>query len=180
MLPASWGMMVLAYILAPVLPLFASQRRGWVNNHEKQVVGPRLPEWLSWFDTPDNDLFGDDGHAERHAGRSEYYQMVTWLWRNPAYGFEWHGPLAADTTADMPLRLWGNPWIRNRHLAVAGWYFCTVGPYWNYKAVQPLWGDLCFMSEFGWKLQPWAQRRESSGKAMFVFSLRFTAFYSKG
>lgn len=58
-----------------------------------------------------------------------------------------------------------------------GWYFCTVGDYWNYKIIKPLWGDLAFMPEFGWKLQGFAQGRETEGRAMHVFSLRLTAFY---
>ena len=163
LLPASLAMTLLALLLAPVLPLFAD-RNGW------------LPWRLSWFQTPDNSLWGDEGHIVRWGGRRSYWRMVAWLLRNPAYGFEWDGPLAARCAPLSVVKVWGNPWIKNRTAAIAGWYFCRVGPYWNFKAVIPLFGDLAFMPEFGWKLQELAQGRKINGKAMYVFSLRLTAF----
>jgi len=201
LLPASLAMTLLAYVLAPVLPLFSM--RGW------------LVKGLGWFQTPDNSLYGDEGHEKRWGYAHSYWQMVAWLFRNPAYGFEWDGPLAAlIKETDVPLTK-GNPWVKNRHNAVAGWYFCRVGDYWNFKAVIPgvvgvaaffltwcgiidlfasfvtldwyvaaatlgvfgLRGNLAFMPEFGWKLQGYAQGRETAGRAMYVFSIRLTAFY---
>ena len=50
---------IAAYILAPVLPLFAEQRDGWLDNGSIWGMGPRLPTWLNWFMTPDNSLDGD-------------------------------------------------------------------------------------------------------------------------
>jgi hypothetical protein len=102
---------------------------------------------------------------------------VAWLFRNPAYGFEWDGPLAATIHSYDKVTTSGNAWIKNRHNAVAGYYFCTVGSYWNYKLIKPLFGDTALMLELGWKLQGYAQGRETEGKAMFVFSPRLTAFY---
>lgn len=166
LLPLSIAMTMLAHALAPVLPLFATN--GW------------LPKWLWWFQTPDNPLFGDRGHWERWMYKSRYWQQVVWLWRNPVYGFEWDGPLAAKITEESKTELfavWGDPWIKNRDNAKAGWYYCELDKYWNFKAVIPLWGDLAFMPEFGWKLQGFAQGRETEGKAMYAFSLRLTAFY---
>jgi hypothetical protein len=156
-------------LMSPLLAACAG-KEGW------------LPKWLWWFQTPDNWLYGDDGHMQRwgmgvFAKEGTYWQMVSWLFRNPAYGFEWDGPLAATTTSDMPVVVHGDPWIKNRQDAKEGAYFCRVGPYWNYKLIIHLRDDLAFMLEFGWKLQGYAQGRESSGKAMFVFSPRLTAFY---
>ena len=164
LLPASITFTLLAYLLAPVLPLFAKD--GW------------LPRRLNWFQTPDNSIDGDDGWRNEHlVGWPRYLKRVFWLWRNPAYGFEWTGPLAAKITKDMEVTVLGDPWIKNRDNARAGAYLCQVGPYWNDKSIYPLFGDLCLMLEFGWKLQGYAQGRETEGKAMFVFSIRLTAFY---
>lgn len=212
LLPLSWLFSLLALLLAPILPIFAEPRMGKVNNADKEAIGPRLPKWLSWFDTPDNSLYGDQGHEERWKYAHSYLQMVVWLFRNPAYGFEWNGPLAANIKPEDVVEVSGNPWIKNRDNPVAGWYFCTVGDFWNYKLIlpgylgrllffsvlmsilivstllAPSWlivapmaalfttKDLAFMGEFGWKLQPWAQGRPYGDKAMFVFSLRLTAF----
>lgn len=83
LLPLSIIMLILAYLLAPILPLVAS-RQGW------------LPAWLNWFQTPDNSLDGDAGWKYEHWQRryrlpgwlAEYVGRVGWLWRNPAYGFD--------------------------------------------------------------------------------------------
>ena len=76
---------LVAIILAPVLPVLASNQEGWLDNHAKWGVGPRLPTWLSWFQTPDNSLDGD-ATFERLNGIS-YWSKVKWLWRNPCYAF---------------------------------------------------------------------------------------------
>lgn len=221
LLPVSLLVTLLAYLLAPVLPLFAISR-------DREMW---LPKWLWWFQTPDNSLWGDEGHRHRHPiaiyanygvptlGYKAYWPQVIWLWRNPAYGFEWDGPLAAKVDSTMKLVLIGNPNIKNRTNAIAGWYFCRVGPYWNFKLIKPgyvgVWAfyillalavsapfallinwlafpitlaaaaviggfnprDTAFMLELGWKLQGFAQGRETEGKAMYVFSPRLTTFY---
>ena len=177
LLPISILVTLLAYLLAPVLPLFAGLRLGWINNAEKQSVEPRLPYWAdAFFGTYDNSLLGDDGHKERWAGKSQYWQMASWIARNAGYNADLY-MFGATLKESDPIFTKGDPFVKNRFNAVAGWYFCTVGPYWNFKIIKPLWGDTAFMGEFGWKLQGYAQGRESEGKAMFVFSPRLTAFY---
>lgn len=73
--PLTAVMYVVGILLAPVLPLFASED-GW------------LPEWLSWFQTPDNPIDGDRGHLKRWEGWPIYIRRVAWLLRNCAYGFD--------------------------------------------------------------------------------------------
>ena len=68
----SFFMAILGRILAPILPLFADTE-GW------------LPDWLWWFQTPDNPLDGDAAHWEPW---STYARRVAWCWRNVAYGFD--------------------------------------------------------------------------------------------
>lgn len=76
--PASLLMSIVGRLLSPVLPFFV-QADGY------------LPDWLSWFQTPDNPCDGDSGHWERHPGTdawSTYKRRVAWFWRNVAYGFD--------------------------------------------------------------------------------------------
>ena len=71
-------MQVVGRLLAPVLPFFV-QDDGY------------LPQWLSWFQTPDNTCDGDQGHWERNPGTdawSTYKRRALWFWRNVAYGFD--------------------------------------------------------------------------------------------
>ena len=71
-------MAVVGRLLAPVLPFFV-QEDGY------------LPQWLSWFQTPDNPSDGDEAHWERHPGTdwwSTYKRRTAWFWRNVCYGFD--------------------------------------------------------------------------------------------
>jgi hypothetical protein len=76
-----------SYIVTPILPLFAGIRYGKLSNNNAEGLGIRLPLWLSWFDTPDNALGGDDDWLSAH--RTTYWAMVAWLYRNSLYGFNW-------------------------------------------------------------------------------------------
>jgi hypothetical protein len=163
--PASIGAYFLALLLSPITALFVR-------------ADGMLPSLLVWAGTTDNPNWGDEGHEQRWNYSHSYLQAWSWLVRNCAYSWEWDGPLAANITTSMPVTFTGNPWIKNRQNAVAGSYFCEVGPYWNYKVIKHLYGDLAFMGEWGWKLQGYAQGRETEGKAMYVFSIRLTAFYA--
>lgn len=83
---------LLAMLIAPILPLFAELRNGPIDNNNGYGVEPRLPTWLSWFDTSyDNGLWGDHGWRTKHCPKywQSYLGMVLWLWRNPAAGFCW-------------------------------------------------------------------------------------------
>ncbi|MEX5533441.1 DUF7338 family protein, partial [Pseudomonas syringae] len=55
-----------AYAVTPLLPLFAVMRYGALDNANSYGMGLRLPEWLAWFDTPDNSLHGDDNWVANH------------------------------------------------------------------------------------------------------------------
>jgi hypothetical protein len=52
---------IVAMLLAPILPAFASMQDGRSDNSHCRAVEPRLPRWLSWFMTLDNSLWGDVG-----------------------------------------------------------------------------------------------------------------------
>lgn len=65
-------------ILAPGLAFFCDDE-GW------------LPNWLNWFQTPDNSCDGDAGHRARWPRDGvfwTYARRVAWLLRNVGYGFD--------------------------------------------------------------------------------------------
>lgn len=177
-LVASIAFNTAAILLAPLLPLLASPRLGPADNGNAFLVEPRLPGWLSWFMTPDNSLWGDNGHKERWSNAGSYAQTVAWLWRNPAYGFELDVLGARLRSGDMVYSQ-GDPWIKNRNGGRAGWLRVSVGGYFCYKRVVDLGNGYCLMAEIGWKLQPFAQRPYSvndASTAQLVFSIRCTEF----
>lgn len=78
---------LVTWIVTPILPLFSVYRGGWCNNNQFIADSYRLPKWLSWFDTPDNSLCGDQKWEQRHT--CSYWSKVAWLYRNSLYGFKW-------------------------------------------------------------------------------------------
>lgn len=51
----------------------------------------KLPQWLSWFDTPNSTADGDPAHQKRHPGTGKwatYKRRTAWYWRNSCYGFD--------------------------------------------------------------------------------------------
>jgi len=82
-----WTVQFVTWIITPVLPFFKVSYLGWSNNNSVQLIEPRLPRWLSWFQTPDNSLLGDSNWKSTHTG--SYFNMVLWLYRNSLYGFKW-------------------------------------------------------------------------------------------
>lgn len=111
MAPVMLLVTVLTLPLAFVLPFFAQRRPGTLDNSTRYGFGWFLPGWLSWFQTPDNDLDGDQGWREEHwqwrfrlpAVLATYVGRVGWLWRNPGYGFGWEWVDAPVTgIADAP------------------------------------------------------------------------------
>lgn len=81
---------LLNLIVAPILPAFREMREGLVDNANGVRVEPRLPTWLSWFDTSDNSIYGDGGWRTEHCPYyATYFGMVRWLWRNGGHNFNY-------------------------------------------------------------------------------------------
>lgn len=80
LLPLSLLTTLAAWLCAPVIVLF----------HDDKY---RLPPKWQWASTPSSSLLGDAGHQARWAGRSRYWQMVWWIWRNPARVAQMRPPL---------------------------------------------------------------------------------------
>ena len=139
------AMLCVAIVVTPFLPAFATIRVGGINNDDHQGAGLRLPLWLSWFDTKDNALTGDEAFERSHP-QSTYWDMVLWLYRNPLYGFKWD-------VLGYPIK---QPALIVKHTETAFTYF---------DAFQ------CQLSgkKFGWILDAYYQRNNPEPKAIFVF-----------
>lgn len=152
---------VLTYLITPLLPLFKVDAFGACDNNAYRQTQPRLPIWLSWFDTPDNSLLGDSRWMADHSGG--YWSMVCWLYRNSLYGFKW-SVLAAPVLPEAQ-EISGNKLI-NYHTPLYGTLRIKQGSYWQYKSVKPFMGRILVLN-FGWLLDDISQK-----KALFMFSPR--------
>lgn len=138
--------LVLSRLLAPILPLFATEQMGLLNNGSSLGLGPRLPTWMSWFQTPDNSLYGDDTFIQIN-GRS-YLSQVKWLRRNPAYSF---GLQYID--GNTPAKYWGDNTIKDNDNAKAGWCFVKAGSLFQFTWVKPIGFSRCIYCNFGWNIR---------------------------
>jgi hypothetical protein len=156
-------MQLVALVITPILPAFASPRLGKSDNGNKDMVGPRLPKWLAWFDTPDNDLDGDPNWRKAHPAGG-YMDHVLWLYRNSLYGFKW---TVLSAPMDRFKVLFDGDRSINYHTRKFGVLRASMGDYWQYKCIRPLIGGWCLMLNFGWLLDDLDQPR-----ALFMFSPR--------
>ncbi len=151
------------YLITPLLPLFKVDAFGACDNNSYRQTQPRLPTWLSWFDTPDNSLLGDSRWMADHSGG--YWSMVCWLYRNSLYGFKW-SVLAAPSPEGWATLIEG-PTNLDYHTKTCGVMWVTRGDgYWQYKSVKPFMGKILVLN-FGWLLDDVSQK-----KALFMFSPR--------
>lgn len=176
----------LAYLLAPILPTLATKRLGLIDNANASAVEPRLPVWLSWFQTPDNSLYGDTGWRTIHCPEryASYWGMVLWLWRNPAYGFEW-SVLSARINPAAQVITKGDPDVQNGPSGKEGYCLTEIRnpdgvTYWHWCWVKRIGASgRCWHVNFGWKLKTYAEdmnRIATEPNAMFVFSPRVSDF----
>ena len=174
LVPISLVFILLGYILAPVLPLLATQQDGWLDNHSIWGIGPRLPKWLNVFMTPDNSLDGD-ATFQKINGRS-YYAKVKWLWRNPAYSFAIRYLNAPYTTA-----IYGDNTIRDNDNAKAGWCFIKANGLFQFVYIKRIFStSRCFYVCLGWNVRGLVDdnvlNKPDSWQATFAFSPRISGF----
>jgi len=176
LLPVWFVFNVLAYLLAPVLPLFATERMGPCDNNHAQRIEPRLPVWLGWFDTPDNSLLGDFNFHVHHV-QEGYWAKVLWLWRNPACGFEASVLSAAIAPTDH-VDVDGDPHVSDAPHGREGYCLTSIGDYWNLVCVKRL-GERCLKVDLGWQLKTFAEdqaRLLTQPVARYAMSVRFPLF----
>ena len=148
---------LLAMLVAPILPLFAELRNGPIDNNNGYGVEPRLPIWLSWFDTSkDNSLWGDHGWRTKHYPKlwNTYLGQVLWLWRNPAAGFCWSVlAVKIDNAETFSVSHSGNYLSVDKGQGTFGGFFIkSSSGYFQYRVVKKLWGNKAWTFEAGWLL----------------------------
>lgn len=76
LVPISLLLTLVALLIAPILPFFAAMQYGQIDNGSAMDFEPRLPVWLSWFQTPDNSLWGDQTFKQNNP--IGYWSEVKW------------------------------------------------------------------------------------------------------
>ena len=151
-----------AYLITPILPLFATSRIGKIANANAEANEPRLPSWLSWFMTPDNSLYGDNNWKANNY-YTKHWAMVRWLYRNSLYGFKW-SVLACNI--DPHRSVSGNLLINHHTKTYGSFYIKQSNGFWQYKLVTLI-GNKILILNIGWLLDDTSQT-----KALFMLSPR--------
>lgn len=173
LVPISLLLTLVALVISPILPLFASEQMGYLDNGSRYGLGPRLPKWLNWFMTPDNSLDGDETF-DRLNGRS-YWSKVKWLCRNPAYAFGiryLNSPYYSTVSGDKT--------IKDNDNAKAGWCLVTSNGLFQFTWVRPIGFNRCIYCNFGWNIRALVddnvKTKPNPYEATFVFSPRISGF----
>ena len=173
LVPINLIVTLLTIILSPILPVFATDQYGPVDNNSAWGLGPRLPKWLSWFQTPDNSLDGDATFERLNP--PSYLSMVKWLVRNPGYGFGVH-----YLTSPYYTTVGGDPTIRDNNNARAGWCCVNSNGLFQFRLVLPIGLSRCLYCNFGWNIMgladPNVNPKPNPWEATFAFSPRISGF----
>lgn len=174
LVPISLLITLLAVILAPILPLFATEQEGWLDNHAKWGMGPRLPTWLNWFQTPDNSLDGDATFEALNG--TGYWPKVKWLWRNPAYAFALRYLVPPYITSVA-----GDKTIKDNDNAKEGWCLVHANGLFQLVYVKRIFSSArCIYVNLGWNIRGLVDDnvvdKPNPWQATFVFSPRISGF----
>ena len=174
LVPISLVLTLLAVIIAPILPVFRQNAYGWCDNHGHEGFGPRLPSWLNWFMTPDNDLFGDA--TFQSINPPSYWSMVKWLWRNPAYSFALRNLCVPYTTAVK-----GDKTIKDNDNAKEGWCLVHANGLFQFTCVKRIFSSSrCIYVNLGWNIRGLVDDnvmpKPLTWQATFVFSPRISGY----
>jgi hypothetical protein len=174
LVPISLLTTLVAVLFAPVMVLFNVQKEWWCDNHSYQAVGPVLPSWLNWFNTPDNTLDGDASFQQLFPEKN-YWSHVHWLWRNPAYSFALRYVSAPYITSVS-----GDPTIKDNDNAKAGWCLVNANGLFQFTFITPIGFNRCFMVNLGWNIRGLVdvnvQPKPDQWQATFSFSPRISGF----
>ena len=173
LVPISLILTVISLPLGIIFPLFSVQRLWWCNNHSYQAVGPVLPTWLNWFNTPDNTLDGDATFQANN--KTGYWAKVKWLWRNPAYSFALQYLYTPYTTTVS-----GDPTIKDNDNAKKGWCLVHANGLFQFTLVAPIGFSRCIYVNLGWNIRGLVDvnvnPKPDTWQATFVFSPRISGF----
>jgi len=174
LVPISLLLTLIAVILAPVLPVFAVDKEWWLDNHSKRGIGSVLPSWLNWFMTPDNDLYGDATFQSING--INYWAMVKWLWRNPAYSFA-----LKYLNEPYETSVYGDKTIKDNDNAKAGYCFVRANGLFQLRYIKRIAStNRCILVNMGWNIMGIVddnvQPKPASWQSTFVFSPRISGF----
>lgn len=173
LVPISLIVTLIGLVIAPVLPIFGRYELGWSNNHSEWKSAPRLPKWLNWFMTPDNDLYGDDTFIAING--VSYWSQVKWLWRNPGYSF---GLKYVNSPYNVTFT--GDNTIKDNDHAKEGYCFIRCNDLFLWRCVVRIFNtNRCLYFNFGWNIAGLADPNVTPGnewQATFVFSPRLSGF----
>lgn len=179
MVPLMLVLTALTYPLAFILPFFAREREGLLNNGTKTGMGWYLPKWLNWFQTPDNSLDGDYGWRTEHwqwrfkLPCSTYVGRVGWLWRNPAYGFG-----CVMMAGDPILATFSGNQSVNDSPGVEGYCLVHSQGLFQWVWVKRISEGKCLYFNFGWGIKGLIDGAQRTHKASFQFSPRISSWKS--
>ena len=169
---------ILTLILSPILPLFATEQKGKLDNGSVYGSGPRLPSWLNWFQTPDNSLDGDVLWQITHS--KSYRNQVLWLWRNPAYAFACRYINGTNATYS------GDKDIKDNDGAKEGHCLVKAAGLFQYTYIKRI-GNRCIYINLGWNIKSlidsnfindkWHPNDLTHYEATFVFAPRISGFF---
>ena len=142
-----------AYPTVPFVALFA-------------IGKDHLPNWLKWYETPDNGVDGDDGHIKRWMWLTNwcdnhnlhqlglYIRRVAWMWRNKMYNFSYH---VTGRNVQLPVKFKGNPNVESNSLSTKGWVLLYNDEEWGFFCFLP-WlrigkYQFCLRCYLGWKMK---------------------------
>ena len=174
LVPISLLITLVAVITAPIMPLFAVQKLWWCDNHSYEAVGPVLPSWLNWFNTPDNTLDGDATFQKLNG--ISYWAKVKWLWRNPAYSFALRYLNAPYSTTVK-----GDKTIKDNDNAKEGWCLVHANGLFQFRYVKRILStSRCIYVNFGWNciglVDDNVPNKPDTWQATFVFSPRISGY----
>lgn len=136
--PLSIVFTILAVLLSPILALLVKSD-GY------------LPDWLSYFQTPDNKATGDKMFQEQQMAwtKSKYLYALFWLARNPGYGLD-HA-IGAKIPVGFKYESWGDEATTNAPIH-DGLVYRKANGYWQFYFVHQWSETKCWKLNFGWKL----------------------------
>lgn len=181
MVPVMVIVTTLTFPLAFVLPFFAQYREGWHDNGNIYGYGYYLPNWLSWFQTPDNSLDGDYGWQHEHwqwrfklpPRISTYVGRLGWLWRNPGYGF---GVVRFNSAVPVVATYTGNAAV-NDSPGVEGWCLVHAGGLFQLVWVKRIGsGSKCIYANLGWNIKGLINEPRNKYLATFALSPRISTW----
>jgi len=137
----SWILTLSAYVLAPAIAWFVD-------------ADGNLPWWLRYYQTPDAPCWGADFWKRDNPNYTQYELIVSWLWRNPAQGFD--QSVRAKVTNNSPVAVKGNLEIKDTPPSIGGCFLITCCGYFQLSMI---WTTkyITFVSHWGWNLEPIAK-----------------------